>query len=189
MTQIQTVMSEAFGHRWSSQSDGTKLDVWEQGLTDLTPAQILEGLRATARGQGKEHGWDDVSWPPSLPVFRLMCGVRPPVEQNPLYRQHDAAMHQRERERAARMALPAPDREYQAYRRKQLANRHLAEIRATLQRANPTVPAPRSQPTGDTPPAEPSPAPQPQRLRTPEEMRAYYLGELGLGPADEDVRR
>lgn len=125
MMEVETVMSSSFGHRWSSQSDGSVLEVWEQGLLDLTRRQVLVGLQAVSQGDGAAHGWDDVSWPPVLPVFRRMCGARPRDSHTGQYDRQRQEADQRALARVRYAALPAPERESIEARRKRKGREQL----------------------------------------------------------------
>jgi hypothetical protein len=117
--ELDEVMGAVFGHAWSSSGGGARLDVWQQSLGDLTAAQVVGGLRRVADGDviGVE-GWPDKAWPPTLPVFRALCGARPRDAHTRQYDRWREQASERALERQHLAALPAPERESREQTRK-----------------------------------------------------------------------
>jgi len=67
-------MTELYGTRWTSQHGETPTLTWQQGLADMSAADLGTGI-VTSVKSGE-------AWPPSLPEFRAYC--RPP--RDPAYR-------------------------------------------------------------------------------------------------------
>ena len=70
-------LAELYGHKWVSQYGETLPETWARGLSDMSGADIGNGLIQCLKS-GHE-------WPPSLPEFRAMC--KPKRENAAMYRE------------------------------------------------------------------------------------------------------
>ena len=58
-------MAEIYGHKWTSAYGEKPVDTWVDGLGDMAPQEIANGLQACLVNGDP--------WPPSLPEFRQLC--------------------------------------------------------------------------------------------------------------------
>lgn len=58
-------MAEIYGHKWVSQYGTYPSKSWIDGLSDVLPSQIEEGLELLLDR--------DDGWPPNLPEFKKIC--------------------------------------------------------------------------------------------------------------------
>ena len=58
-------MAMIYGHKWTSNYGPMDDGTWAKGLSDMTTAQIAQGL--------EKCRISDDEWPPTLPIFRMRC--------------------------------------------------------------------------------------------------------------------